>query len=90
MAEALQQLARGDTIIGGDGGIPPVIETKSMGTAPTEGNTEYSSLLAQSKRQSTALQALESTIRDLTAAAAGGGGGGGGQRRPNSNKNPPG
>ena len=37
MAEAiLDVIAHGDTTISGDGGIPPVIETKSMGTAPTE------------------------------------------------------
>ena len=45
-----------------------------MGTAPTEGNTNFSSLMDQTKRQSTALQAVETMIRDLAAATAGGGG----------------
>ena len=53
--DALAQLVRGGTTIGGEGGIPPVIDTKSMGTAPTEGNTNYSSLMAQ---QNTQIQAM--------------------------------
>ena len=41
----------GDTIISGEGGIPPVINTKSIGTAPTESNTDFFLLMAQ--KQST-------------------------------------
>ena len=52
---AIAQLVSGDTTIGWKGGIPPVIDTKSMGTAPTEGNTDYSSLMAQ---QNTQMQAM--------------------------------
>ena len=47
-----------------------------MGTAPTEGNTEYSSLLAQSKRDRSALQVIQGQLRDLSATVAAGGGGG--------------
>ena len=57
-------------------------------TAHTEGNTEYSSLLAQSKRDRSALQVIQGQLRELTATVAaggGGGGGGGGRRRNNSN-----
>ena len=44
---AFAQLTRGG-LIGGEGRIPPVIgTTKSLGTAPTEGNTDYLSLMAQ-------------------------------------------
>ena len=48
-------------------------------------------MLAQSKRDCSAFQALESKFRELTAtvAAAFGGGGGGSRRRQHSNKNPP-
>ena len=45
--DAFAQLTRGGVSIGGEGGISPVIDTKSMGTAPTEGNTNYSSLMAR-------------------------------------------
>ena len=58
-----------------------------MDTAPTKGNTDLSSLMAQTQQQSSALQALEATIRNLAAASSGGSGGGGGQLRNNSNKN---
>ena len=49
--DAIAKMVRGDTRIGGEGGIPPVIDTKSMGTAPTEGNIEYSFLMAQQTTQ---------------------------------------
>ena len=40
LAQALRDaITQSDSTIGGEGGIPPVIDTKSMGTAPTEGNT---------------------------------------------------
>ena len=59
MADVIAQMFHGDTTIGGDGGIPPVIDTKSMGTAPTEGNTNFSSLMAQQNQQHHAqLQAM--------------------------------
>ena len=45
--DVFAQMARGGMLIGGEGGIPPVIDTKSMGTASTEGNIDYSSLMAQ-------------------------------------------
>ena len=71
IADALQQLvASSDTTIGGDGGIPPVIEKKSMGTAPTEGNTDFLSMMAQTKGQSTALQAVEKIFILLTLPAS--------------------
>ena len=88
LAQALRDaITRGDSTIGGEGGIPPVIDTKSMGTAPTEGNTEYSLLLAQSKRDHLALQVIEGKLRDLTATVAAAGGGC--RRCHNPNNNPP-
>ena len=84
MADAIAQMVRGGTTIGGDGGILPVIDTKSMGTAPTEGNTDFSSLMAQQNQQHHAqLQAMQVDIKKLVA-----GGCGGGNRRRNPNKNP--
>ena len=35
MADAIAQMDCGDTTIDGDGDIPPVIDTKLMGTAQT-------------------------------------------------------
>ena len=45
IADALHQLV-GEAPIGGEGGILSIIDTKLMGTAPTEGNTDLSSLMA--------------------------------------------
>ena len=53
--DAFAQMTRGGISIGGEGGIPPVIDTKSMGTAPIEGNTDYSSLMAQQNTQMIAM-----------------------------------
>ena len=39
IADALYQMA-GTATIGGGGGIPHIIDTESMGEAPTEGNTD--------------------------------------------------
>ena len=81
IADALQQMVCGDTTIGGEGGIPPVIDTKSIDTAPTEGNTYISLLMAQQNQQHQALQAMQAAIKKLVA-------GGGNCRRNNPNKNP--
>ena len=62
MADALQQLAHGDTTIGGEGCISLIIDIQSMGTATTEANTELSSLLAQTQRHNQVLQALQVAI----------------------------
>ena len=77
--DAFAQMTRGGVTIGGDGGIPPVIDTKSMGTAPTE---DYSSFMAQQSTQMTAMQAL---VNDLTQKLASGGGGGGDTNRTRNN-----
>ena len=58
MADAIQQMVCGDTTISGEGGISPEIDTKSMDTAPTEGNIDFSLLMAQRKQQHQALQAM--------------------------------
>ena len=47
MTDVQQQMVRGDTKIGSEGGIPVIIDTKLMGTAPTEGSTDFSSLMSQ-------------------------------------------
>ena len=74
-------MTRGGVSIGGDGGIPPVIGTKSMGTAPTE---DYSSFMAQQSNQMSALQAI---VDDLTKKLQSGGGDDGGDKNRNRNKN---
>ena len=51
IADAIQQMVCGDTTLGGEGGVPPVIDTKLIGTAPTEGNTDFSLLMAQTNQQ---------------------------------------
>ena len=77
--DAFAQMTRGGVSIGGDGGIPPVIDTKLMGTAPTE---DYSSFMAQQSNQMTAMQAI---VDDLTKKLLSGGGGG--DKNCNRNKN---
>ena len=78
--DAFAQMTRGGVSIGGDGGIPPVIDTKSMGTAPTD---DYSSFMAQQSTQMSALQTIvEGLAKKLQA-----GSGGGGDNNHNRNKN---
>ena len=81
MADAISQIVRGDTTIGGEGGIPPVIDTELMATAPTEGNTDFSSLMAQQNQQHQELQAMQAAIEKFIA------GGGGGNRHKHPSKN---
>merc|ERR1712238_141726 len=81
--DAFTQLTRGGVSIGGDGGIPPVIDTTSMGTAPTD---DYSSFMAQQSNQMSALQTIVDDLTKKLLAGAGGGGGGGDNNR-NQNKN---
>ena len=80
IADPLHQLA-GDATIGSEGGIPPIIDTKLMDTAPTEGNTDLLSLMAQTQQNNQVLQVLKAVIENLST------GGSGGRRRNNSNKN---
>ena len=61
--DALAQLVRGGTTISGESGILPVNDIKSTGTAPTESNTDYSSLMAQ---QNTQMQAMQTMIEKLS------------------------
>ena len=82
--DAFAQMARGGMSIGGEGGIPPVIDTKSMGTAPTEGNTDYSSLVAQQNTHNTQMQAMQAMVEKLSEKLLSGGGG---DRSRNHNKN---
>ena len=65
--------------------LPPVTDTKLMGTAPTESNTDYSFLLAQQNTQMQAMQAtVEKLIEKLSEKLLSGGGG---DLRRNPNKN---
>ena len=84
--DAFAQMIRGGASIGREGGIPPVIDTKSMGRVPTEGNTSYSSLMAQ---QSTQMKAMQAMVDELSKKilSGGGGGGDGGDRNRTCNKN---
>ena len=79
--DALAQLVCGDTTIGGESGIPPVIDTKSMGTALTESNTDCSSLMAQ---QNTQMQTMQTMIQKLSEKVVAGGSGNC-QQNPNKN-----
>ena len=85
MADAIQQMVCGDTTISGEGGIPLVIDTKLMGTAPTEGNTNFFLLMAQQNQQHQVLQAMQAAVKKLVA----GGGGGNCCRNTNNNTNDP-
>ena len=83
--DAFAQLTRGGISVGGEGGIPPVIDTnKSMGTAPTE---DYSAFMTQQSNQMSAMQTL---IEDLTKKIQSNGGnsdGSGGDKNRNSPNN---
>ena len=79
--DAFEQLTRGGVSIDGDSGIPPVIDTRSMGTAPTE---DYSLFIAQQSNQMSVMQAI---VDDLTKKLQSSGGGVGGDKNRNSNKN---
>ena len=50
-------------MIHGEGSIPPVIDTKSMGKASIGDNTDYSFLMAQ---QNTQMQAMQTMIEKLS------------------------
>ena len=84
---AFAQLTCGGVSISGKGSILPVIDTKSMGTAPTEGNTDYSSLMAQQNAYNTQIKAIQSMVDKLSKKLQSGGGGDGGDRNRNHNKN---
>ena len=71
--DAFAQLTRSGIPVGGNGGIPPVIDTnKLMGTAPTK---DYSAFMTQQSNQMSAMQAL---IEDLTKKMQSNGGNSGG------------
>ena len=58
----INQIVSSDISIRGDGGIPPVIETKSLGKATMEGGTDLSRLMAQTQENQ---QALVTAIGNL-------------------------
>lgn len=81
-ADTLQQLT-GDATIVGEGCILPTIDTKSMGIAPIEGNTDLPSLMVQTQQINQGLNVLKAAIENLFTR----GGGGSGRQRNNPNKN---
>ena len=58
-----------------------------MGTAPTEGNTNYSSLMAQKNADNTQMKTMQSMVDELSKKLQSGGGSDGGDLNRNRNKN---
>ena len=81
IADTMQQIICGDTPIRVEDCIPFIIDMESVCTAPTENNTNLSSLMAQHYHQyNQALQVMQIAIKKLAA-------GGGNCRRKNYNSN---